>query len=212
MRWNLAVVLIDAGDYWEETHDYQDFIDGKKQVRVSNKPRFLRLKWYEYSLTVQAITALHRALFPKVETRSTWQMAQDGNNWKLLWLKKPEAKEWLLRGMRQSQKAVEAILAMGREHGFPVILVVYPYPAMMAGGALDNEHTRFWKTFAQNAAVPLVDLSPAFVEPGISPEETYAKYFIPGDFHWNGAGNRLVARKLRTQAAKMLSAETSGAR
>jgi hypothetical protein len=84
VRWNLAVVLIDAGDYWEETHDYQAFIDGKKQVKVSNKPRFFRLKWYEYSLSVQALTALHRALFPKKETRSTWQMAQDGNNWKLL--------------------------------------------------------------------------------------------------------------------------------
>jgi len=210
VRWNLAVVLIDAGDYWEETHDYQDFIDGKKQVKVSNKPRFFRLKWYEYSLTVQAITALHRALFPKKETRSTWQMAQDGNNWKLLWLHKPETRAWLDRGLRQSQKAIGEILAMGRENGFPVILVVYPYPVMMAEGSLQNEQTSFWRSFSEKNPVTLVDLSPQFVEEGVAPEQTYGKYFIPGDFHWNDNGNQLVARTLARKIIEKMNSAATG--
>jgi lysophospholipase L1-like esterase len=75
---------------------------------------------------------------------------------------------------------------------------------MMAEGSLDNEHTRFWKTFAQNEAVPLIDLSPAFVEPGISPEETYAKYFISGDFHWNDEGNQRVAGCLAPEISQKI--------
>jgi len=208
VRWDLAVVLIDAGDSWEETHDYKKFIDGQKNIKVSNKPRFLRLKWYEYSLSVQTVTALHRALFPKKETRSAWEMAQEGNNWKLLWLKEPEAKIWMTEGLRQSQKAIEGILEMGRTKSFQVILVVYPYPVMMAQGGLDNEHTGFWRKFSEANGVFLVDLSPRFVEAGVSPEVTYGKNFIPGDFHWNEEGNRRVAEHLTPiLLEKMKSAE-----
>ena len=83
VRWDTAVVLIDAGDAWEETHDYKDFIDGRQKMKPSNNPRFFRLKWYEYSLTVQGITALHRFLFPRKQALSSWELAQQGNNWKL---------------------------------------------------------------------------------------------------------------------------------
>jgi lysophospholipase L1-like esterase len=196
VRWNMALVLIDAGDAWEETHDYKDFIEGRQKMRPSNKPQFLRLKWYEYSLTVQTVTALHRLLFPKKRTLSDWEMAQEGNNWKLQWLQKPEAKNWLRDGLAQEGQAVGRILQMGKEHGFSVLLVIYPYPVMMAHSWLDNEHTKFWKEFASKNSVALADLSSEFVEKGAKPEETYKKYFIPGDFHWNNEGNNLVAKAL----------------
>jgi len=196
VRWNMAVVLIDAGDAWEETHDYKDFIEGRQKMRPSNKPQFFRLKWYEYSLTVQTVTALHRFLFPKKRTLTDWEMGQEGNNWKLQWLEKPEAKNWLRDGLAQESQAVGRILQMGKEHGFPVLLVVYPYPVMMAHSWFDNEHTKFWKEFALKNGVPLVDLSSEFVEKGAEPEKTYKKYFIPGDFHWNDGGNNLVANAL----------------
>ena len=148
VRWNLAVVLIDAGDYWEETHDYKKFIDGQEKMKVSNKPRFFRLKWYEYSLTVQTVTALHRALFPKKQEFSDWEKGQRGNNWKLTWLDQPESRKWLEEGLQQSGQAVLRILQMGQAENFRVLLVVYPYPVMMARGRMDNEHTQFWKKFA----------------------------------------------------------------
>ena len=44
--------------------------------------------------------------------------------------------------------------------------------------------------------MPLVYLSSEFAERGPAPEETYRKYFIPGDFHWNNEGNKLVAKDL----------------
>ena len=209
VRWDLAVVLIDAGDFWEEMHDYKKFIDGKEKMKVSNKPRFFRLKWYEYSLTVQAVTALHRALFPKKQEFSDWEKGQRGNNWKLTWLDQPESRNWLEEGLQQSGQAVLRILQMGRAENFRVLLAVYPYPVMMARGRMDNEHTRFWKNFAKKNRVSLVDLSPCFVEPGVSPEETYGKYFIPGDFHWNDKGSRRVAEHLTPiLLEKMKSAET----
>lgn len=210
VRWNLALVLIDAGDFWEETHDYQDFINGKKQVKVSNKPRFFRLKWYEYSLTVQTVTALRRGLFPRRETRTPWEMAQAGNSWKLTWLSKSEAKSWLDKGLAQSGRAIERILEMGREHRFPVILVVYPYPVMMAEGRLQNEQTNFWRNFSEKNPVTLVDLSPQFVEEGVAPQQTYGKYFIPGDFHWNDNGNQLVARTLAPKIIEKMNSAATG--
>ena len=212
VRWNMAVVLIDAGDAWEETHDYKDFIDGRQKMKPSNKPRFFRLKWYEYSLTVQGVTALRRFLFPKKQILSSWELAQQGNNWKLQWLQKPEALVWLREGLEQEGRAVQGILQMGRKHGFPVLLVTYPYPVMMASSRMENEHTKFWKDFAERNSVSLVDLSSQFVEKDTPPEETYGKYFIPGDFHWSDGGNRKVAKILAPQVlGKMTSASVEKA-
>lgn len=111
-------------------------------------------------------------------------------------MQKPEAKNWLRDGLAQEGQAVGRILQMGKEHGFSVLLVIYPYPVMMAHSWLDNEHTKFWKEFASKNSVALVDLSSEFVEKRAKPEETYKKYFIPGDFHWNNEGNNLVAKAL----------------
>jgi hypothetical protein len=196
VRWNMAIVLIDAGDAWEETHEYKDFIEGRQKMKPSNKPRFFKLKWYEYSLTVQAVTTLHQFLLSKKQALSDWEVVQEGNIWKLQWLQKPEAKTWLRDGLMQEGQAVERILKMGREHDFCVLLVTYPYPIMMAHGWLVNEHTSYWKEFAWKNSVALADVSSDFAEKGTRPEETYRKYFIPGDFHWNNEGNNLVAKAL----------------
>ena len=59
----------------------------------------------------------------------------------------------------QEGQAVERILLMGKEHDFPVLLVVYPYPVMMAHSWFENEHTRFWKEFAAKNGVDLANLS-----------------------------------------------------
>ena len=96
----------------------------------------------------------------------------------------------------QEGQAVERILKMGRKHGFCVLLVTYPYPIMMAHDWLENEHTRYWKEFARKNSVALADVSSGFAEKGARPEETYRKYFISGDFHWNNEGNKLVAKAL----------------
>jgi len=196
VRWNMAVVLIDAGDAWEETHEYKDFLEGRKKMEPSNKRRFFKLKWYNYSLTVQAVINLQQFLFPKKQTLSHWEMAQEGNIWKLQWLRKLELETRGRDGLIQEGQAVERILKMGREYGFRVLLVTYPYPIMMADGWLENEHTKYWKEFASKNKVALADVSSEFAEKGTAPEETYRKYFIPGDFHWNNEGNSLVAKAL----------------
>jgi len=196
VRWNMAILLIDAGDAWEETHEYKDFLEGRKKMEPSNKPRFFKLKWYNYSLTVQAVTMLDQFLFPKKQALSDWEIVQEGNIWKLQWLRKPDAKASLRDGLMQEGQAVERILKMGREYGFSVLLVTYPYPIMMAYGWLENEHTRYWKEFAGKKSVALADVSSEFSEKGTRPEETYRKYFILGDFHWNNDGNNLVAKAL----------------
>jgi len=209
VRWNMAIVLIDAGDAWEETHEYKDFLEGQKKMEPSSRPRFFKLKWYNYSLTVQAVTTVHQFFSPKKQTLSHWEMAQEGNSWKLQWLQKPEAKIWLRDGLMQEGQAVERILQMGKEHNFPTLLVVYPYPVMMAHSWLDNEHTRFWREFALKNGIALADLSSEFVGKGAKPEETYNKYFIPGDFHWNDRGNHLVAKALVPLIVKKMTS-TSG--
>jgi len=94
---------------------------------------------------------------------------------------------------------VQGILQMGRQHGFPVLLVTYPYPVMMANRRLENEHTKFWREFAELNGVTVVNLAGQFVEKDTPPEKTYGKYFIPGDFHWNDEGNRKVAEILAPQ-------------
>jgi hypothetical protein len=55
------------------------------------------------------------------------------------------------------------------------------------------------RSLPRKNVVPVVNLAGQFVEKDTPPKNTYGKYFIPGDFHWNDEGNRKVAEILAPQ-------------
>ena len=196
VRWDTALLFIDAGDSWDEMFRYRTFLDGGLKIFRNDKPLFFRLRWYEYSLTYQAVRQIREALRPKPSPGTDFEQAVGGNPAGMAWLDQTEAHPWFQQGLEQSAAAVREMKNLARTRGFALMLVIYPWPKMIAQGKLENDYNRFWSEFAKREGIPLMDLTPLFVEPGKSAEEIYRQNFIPGDFHWNAQGSARITEFL----------------
>jgi hypothetical protein len=86
---------------------------------------------------------------------------------------------------------MDALLALARKHGIGLTLAFYPWPAQLFHTEVPCRNRQLWTRWARENRVPFLDLYPAFQrEPW---EAAVKRYFIPGDVHWNAAGNALVA-------------------
>jgi hypothetical protein len=211
VRWDLAVLMIDPGDSWDEK-EIQPFLEGRTTARTKNVPKFLRLRWYEYSLTYQFIRHLRVWLSPSDRPALDLQQAVRGNAWKIAWLNQNDDTPWFREGLEQSARAVRGIQKLAAENKFGLLIVVYPYPKMIAEKKLKNEYTEFWTSFARENGISYEDLSSLFTEEGQSVEDVYRENFIPGDFHWNRQGSSRIAQSLEPNILKMMSAARSPAR
>ena len=202
VRWNLVILLIDPGDSFDEL-EIKNFLKGNEKRARKNVPQFFRLRWYEYSLTYQAISQFRARLQPHENPGRDLRQASRGNRWKVAWLDHPDETPWLREGLEQSARAVARIEELARTEGFPILIVVYPYPKMMAENKMRNDYTLFWQKFAKERRIPFLDLSPLFEDPGKSPAQVYAENFILGDFHWNARGSARVAEALLPGSKKI---------
>jgi len=203
VRWELALVLIDPGDSRDELR-YREFLEHGKNLFRNDRPLFLRLRWYEYSLSYQAFRHIRELVQPREDPGTDFEQAVRGNPEGMAWLDDPSAHPWFREGLERSAREVRVMKQMAEEGGFRLLLLIYPWPKMMAEGKLTNDYTRFWSEFAREEEMPLLDLSPLFVQPGRSPEAIYRENFIPGDFHWNARGCERIAEFLLPHIQKNL--------
>jgi hypothetical protein len=82
-----------------------------------------------------------------------------------------------------------------------ISVVVYPYPGQIVHDTADSRQVRMWRNWCEGKCKRFVSLFPAFLavknqchwsQPGC----WYLSHFIFGDFHYNAAGNALVADAL----------------
>ena len=205
VRWDLALLLIDPGDSYDEK-EVRSFLEGRTNIRKNNKPQFFRLRWYEYSLSYQLFRLVQERLHPRKSDTFDLKQAVRGNGWKVTWLDNPEATPWFKEGLEQSALAVLGMKKIAVQQGFTLAIVIYPYPKMMAENRLQNPYTEFWGRFARENKLPLVDLAPLFDPHGQTAEKIYLENFIPGDFHWNAQGSTRIADTLLPFILKNLNA------
>ena len=205
VRWDLALLFVDPGDSYDEK-TVKPFLEGQVNMRRKNLPKFFRLRWYEYSLSYQVYRRVSEMLNPCKSPELDLRQALRGNDWKVAWLEEPEKTPWFREGLAQSARAVQGMQGLAAQQGFHLILVVYPYPKMMAENKLQNEYVDFWNRFGRENNIPVIDLSPLFVLEGQAVDQTYRENFIPGDFHWNARGSARVAEFLLPSIAKHMPA------
>ena len=98
------------------------------------------------------------------------------------------------RGLALAEKHMAALAAFCREHSIELVVVVYPSPYQIFANERESRHTAFWRRFCEHERVAFVDLFPAFVDAERrAPLDTYDRYFIPDDVHWNEIGHAFVA-------------------
>lgn len=203
VRWDLALLLIDPGDSYDEK-EVRPFLNGETTPQRKDKPKFFRLRWYEYSLSYQLFRNIWERLHPCDPPGLDLQQAVRGNDWKVAWLDGREKTPWFPEGLEQSARAVRGMQKIAAQQGFSLVVVVYPYPKMIAEDKMRNPYVDFWSRFTRENNLPFVDLSPLFASDAQAVENTYRANFIPGDFHWNARGSARIAETLLPEIQKDL--------
>jgi hypothetical protein len=85
-----------------------------------------------------------------------------------------------------------------QQRNIPLSVVVYPYPGQVVHDTADSRQVRIWREWCQGRCKRFISLFPAFLAakercPQSQPGCWYLGNFIFGDFHYNAAGNALVA-------------------
>jgi lysophospholipase L1-like esterase len=103
------------------------------------------------------------------------------------------------KGLALAEQNMQRLVDLCRQNAIRVTVVVYPWPVQIKFYDRDSIQVRFWRDFSRKNGISFVDLFPDFIDDkrysGF--DEVYGKFFIPGDVHWNAAGHRLVAERVR---------------
>jgi hypothetical protein len=92
------------------------------------------------------------------------------------------------RGLERAARSMERLL----ELGIPLTVVVYPWPNQVAAGDRESKQVTYWRAWTAEHGVAFIDLFGEFID-GSEPARAIAANYIPGDTHFNPAGNLRVA-------------------
>jgi hypothetical protein len=103
--------------------------------------------------------------------------------------------EYGREGLEKARVHMDALHDLLSRHGIGLSIAVYPWPDQVLLGDRESRQVTYWRAWARQSGVPLLDYFPAFVGGG-DPSTTVRQHFIPGDIHWNEAGHRIIADAL----------------
>ena len=100
------------------------------------------------------------------------------------------------------------------QRNIPITIVVYPYPGQIVHDTADSRQVRMWRDWCEGKCKRFVSVFPAFLAvkdqcPWTQPGCWYLNFFIFGDFHYNAAGNALVADAVIQSLRDVLPAKRS---
>jgi hypothetical protein len=212
-----AIVFIDTGDAGDEASFYRDIdaygaVDGPQRT-------LLKIPWYaQCRLTITKRLLLTNNLLESLErylighgyyhvTRTPLVnniFDMEGAAWP--YRKVDETDPWPsgfgplgLEGGIAKEKAKMTLLWQELEkRNIPISVVVYPYPGQLIHDSADSRQVRIWREWCEGKCKRFISLFPAFLAvkdqcPRMQPGCWYLDNFIFGDFHYNPAGNALVA-------------------
>jgi len=101
-------------------------------------------------------------------------------------------------GIAREKAKMDLLWQELHKRNIPISVVVYPYPAQVVHDTADSRQVRIWRDWCEGKCKRFISLFPAFLEvkdqcPPAEPDCWYKRYFVFGDFHYNAAGNALVA-------------------
>lgn len=94
-------------------------------------------------------------------------------------------------GLAKARRDMDRLAAFLTGHGIALTVAVYPWPDQVVHNDLESRQVTFWRQWCEQNGARFVDLFPAFFEEDT--DTVVRRYYIPGDMHFNDAGNRLIA-------------------
>ena len=95
-------------------------------------------------------------------------------------------------GVARARKNMQKLADLLKEHGIPLTIVVYPWPALIETYDPDNRQVTLWREFCVKNCKEFINLFPTFHAAKRAHDDWYERLFIFGDFHYSAGGNRLV--------------------
>lgn len=99
-------------------------------------------------------------------------------------------------GLKKARYHMDMLYDLLRQQGIGLTLLVYPWPDQILHKDSDSIQVRFWRNWADQHSVKLINLFPDFIHPEEDPKKIIRKYYIEGDSHWNEEGHQIVARRI----------------
>jgi hypothetical protein len=101
-------------------------------------------------------------------------------------------------GIAKQKTKMDLLWQELERRNIPISVVVYPQPALVLHDTTDSRHVRMWREWCAGNCRRFISLFPAFLAvegacPRSQPGCWYLSHFTFGDWHYNAAGNALVA-------------------
>jgi hypothetical protein len=183
LKINELFVFIDITDPYDEYYRYQNipnsFVYFKKLIRSFFANNFyvinnIRNYYYKKNAAIDY----------------DWLLA--------LWsLDKKAFDSWGQKGLLLCDKYMEQVYLLCKKHDIKLTIAVYPWPIHILKRDLNSIQVIHWKNFAKERSIDFLNYFPNFINKE-DPNWVIDKYFIPGDFHWNKNGHKIVAAVLIT--------------
>jgi len=109
-------------------------------------------------------------------------------------------------GLLSGKKYMTLLAGLAKTLNIKMAIAVYPYPHQIAYNDRDSIQVKFWSKWADENEVHFIDYFPYFID-GQPWRQIHAKYFLPGDVHWNEAGHALVADVFLADYDRVLKAQ-----
>ncbi|NNC67259.1 MAG: hypothetical protein HKN83_04415 [Gammaproteobacteria bacterium] len=209
LRFNHVVVFIDISDIQDEafyyrkasngsiyTKSFKDknqtllFIQAKKFVK-----RNFHLFWYEHLRTKELVFDEDKGL----KRRSEWT-----HNAKSEYYGELGVDGAVKKAVYNMTQLHELLLT----NGIKLSVGVYPWPEQLK--YFDNDENRqekIWREFCDNRCEMFINVFPDFNDlvESIGVDETYNRFFIEGDVHFNKYGNEIIFRELKREYENLIS-------
>jgi hypothetical protein len=104
-----------------------------------------------------------------------------------------EYEEWAKPGEPVAREFMGRLKDFLAARGIPLTIVLYPVPDQIRQRDLDSRHVRFWRAWAAEKDVQVVNLFPLFINDRPA-KEVYEENFVPYNYHFGPKGHVNIAR------------------
>ena len=96
------------------------------------------------------------------------------------------------KGLKQSDEYLKKLFLLFKKNSIKSHLIIYPWPTQIEFG--DDKHIKYWKKFAKENDVNLIDFYDEFSNK--NSKDFIFEHFIYGDIHWNKKGTDIIFKGL----------------
>ena len=102
-------------------------------------------------------------------------------------------------GINQALESMRELKALLDAHNIQLVVAVYPWDTQLKHGQITHPGASIWRDFCQQQhCAAFIDLNPRFFAEAkrLGLDSFKSQYLIPGDTHFNEAGNQLIFQSI----------------